>query len=616
MKQNEEAKMGVGQSMMYMLRTIWQADKGCVLLSFYKNCTEEVFDSFFFLYLLQIMYSYIEGGKPFRDLMYFIVLFCGLHICIHLVSAFYAYYIRRKTPKVYGHVFNRVITKATQIELTRYEQPDFYDRFSKALDECLTKAMEGLRMLTWAIGCGLSALSTMWIIARVDPILLLFAIPPIVTSFWCGTKINQLQYALRNAETRDKRTQEYVKRVFYEKKYASEIRLYGVKNLLFDKHDQSYQNRQSIRRDYYRKINRYQMLQRFILFGVTVLLAYLYVALVLKLSGAAKVGAYVAMVSGIDYFSWRVKETVNNFIEAGRCCVFMNNLEDFLEMETEAEDNRKRKVEGELGEIRFDHVSFTYAGASQAVIRDLSLHLCKGEKVALVGENGAGKTTLIKLLMGLYPVTDGKITIDGINIWEYEKKNYHEHFGTVFQDLQIFALPLSHNVLMKEPENEEERRLVERALEQAQFGETLRSMPEGIDTIITKEFDEEGFVCSGGQAQKIALARIFAKNPDIVILDEPSSALDPIAEYNMYQNMMDASEGKTVFFISHRLSSARIADRIFFLEHGQIVESGTHDELMKQNGKYAAMFRLQAKNYREGNTETECSEEEVLSYGV
>ena len=136
------------------------------------------------------------------------------------------------------------------------------------------------------------------------------------------------------------------------------------------------------------------------------------------------------------------------------------------------------------------------------------------------------------------------------------------------------------------------------ALQKAQFGDVLEKLPDGIDSMVTKEFDDNGFICSGGQAQKIAIARVFAKEPDIVILDEPSSALDPIAEFNMYNNMLEASEGRTVFFISHRLSSARIADRIYFLEHGRIIESGTHDELMELNGKYAGMFRLQARNYR------------------
>ena len=205
----------------------------------------------------------------------------------------------------------------------------------------------------------------------------------------------------------------------------------------------------------------------------------------------------------------------------------------------------------------------------------------------------------MKLLMGLYPLSEGKIIVGGTDIRQYNPSAYRDCFGTIFQDFQIFALPLAENVLMKKAETEEEKQLVIDSLEKAQFGEVLEKLPEGINTYLTKEFDENGFVCSGGQAQKIAIARVFAKNPDVVILDEPSSALDPIAEYNMYCNMMEASEGKTVFFISHRMSSARMADRILFLEHGKIVEEGTHQELMEKNGRYAEMFNLQAQNYQD-----------------
>lgn len=614
MEKQKESKMGVGSSMLYTLKMIWHADKGSVIFSFYKNCTEEVYMSFFFILMLQMIYSYIEQGRAFAGLVRFMVLFCLGHICIHLASAGHAYYIRLKTPKIYGYMFNQVIDKSAKIELTKFEQPDFYDRFAKALDECLTKAMDGLAALAWAVGCGLSAVAAMFLIARVDPVLLIFSVPPIIASFYFGSKINKYQYELRNQESRDKRTAEYVKRVFYEKKYASEIRLYDIRNVLLREHRESYDGRYKIYRRLYRKINFYRIVQGGILFGLTVLFTYLYVAFVLKTTNVPKIGLYIATLSSIDYFSWRVKETIKHFIEAGKNCMYMNNLQQFLDLEEETHQQGGRSVTKPLGTLDVEHVSFTYTGADTPVIKDLSLHIPKGKRIALVGENGAGKTTLVKLLMGLYPVTDGKIMVDGVDIQEYDQHQYHEHFGTVFQDLQIFAMPLSHNVLMKEPENEEERSLVVKALKQAQFGDTLEKLEHGIDSIVTKEFDDNGFVCSGGQAQKIAIARVFAKDPDIVILDEPSSALDPIAEYNMYQNMLEASDGKTVFFISHRLSSARLADQIFFLEHGQVVESGTHDELMELNGRYAEMFRLQAKNYKENinNKEKLLYREEVM----
>lgn len=600
MKQKKE-DMSVMQSMLYTLKMIWRGDKGCILFSFYKNCTEEVYMSFFFILMLQMIYSYIEEGKPFINLLRFVTFFCLGHICIHLASAAHAYYIRLKTPKVYSYFFKTVIEKATHIPLAKFEEPEFYDKFARALDECLTKAMDGMSAFVWALGCALSAIAAVFIIARVDPVLILFSVPPIIAMQLFGFKINELSLELRNLETRDKRTSEYVKRVFYEKKYASELRLYPIRKVLLREQKESFENRSKTYKKMYKKIHLYQQLQTFITFGLTVTLTYVYVTVVIKTSGVAKIGMYVATMGSIDYLAWRVREAGQKFLEAGKNCMYMNNLEKFMDVPEENLDDCVVKPDEKLKDIKLENVKFTYVGAKKPVIPKLSLEIHQGERIALVGENGAGKTTLVKLIMGLYPLDSGSITVDGKDISTFDRHEYHKHFGTVFQDLQIFGLPLSHNVLMKEPENDEERELVKEALKKAQFEDVLKKLPNGIDTMITKEFDDNGYVCSGGQAQKIAIARVFAKNPDFVILDEPSSALDPIAEYNMYQNMLDAAAGKTVLFISHRLSSARIADRIIFLENGQIIENGTHDELMAKNGRYAHMFNLQASNYVENS---------------
>ena len=593
-------KMSVPSSMWYTLKAIWRGDKGCVIYSFFKNCTEEVFTAFFFIYLTQKIYTFIEEGIAYHSLVAILICFCLGQVLIHLSSAGYAFYIRYKKPQVYRSIFGSIIDKAKTIELTRYEEPDFYDKFSRTLDECLSKAMDGLMNLTLGIGTLLSVVTSIGIIIAVDYRMMFFMIPPVIGSFVFGGKQSKEEFVLRNNETSDKRQMEYVKRVFYEKKYASEIRLYNIRDILFQKHKAGYEGRYKTHVVHRKKIAIYQFIESVVFFGLTILCSHIYVAYVIKVTGVAKIGAYVAILSAIGFVSWKVRESVAKIVEAGTCCMYMNSLKEFLEYKPKKVYQGTIKLTKELGNIEFEHVTFQYAGAEKPVIKDLNLSVKKGDKIALVGPNGAGKTTLVKLMMGLYPVTEGRIVAEGIDIREYDMMDYYNHFGTVFQDLQIFALPLSENVLMKAPETEAERQLVREALRKAQFGDILEKLPKGIDTMITKEFDDEGFVCSGGQAQKIAIARVFAKNPDVVILDEPSSALDPIAEYNMYHNMLQVSEGKTVFFISHRLSSARIADQICFLENGSIVEYGNHDELMSLGGKYAKMFELQAQNYREG----------------
>lgn len=230
-------------------------------------------------------------------------------------------------------------------------------------------------------------------------------------------------------------------------------------------------------------------------------------------------------------------------------------------------------------------------------LEGINLTIHKGEKVAIVGYNGAGKTTLTKLLMRLYDPVEGEILYNGRNLKEYDIPSLRDKIGTVFQDYKIFACTVAENVLGDEC-TENDRSTVTEALTSATFRDKLDSLEKGMDTELTKEFYDEGINLSGGESQKVAIARIFAHPYDLIIMDEPSSALDPMAEYELNHTILDYAQDKTVVFISHRLSTTRMADRILMFDSGHLIESGSHDELMAMNGKYAEMFKLQAEKYR------------------
>ncbi|MBO4846429.1 MAG: ABC transporter ATP-binding protein [Lachnospiraceae bacterium] len=581
----------------YALKQIWDADKLLLVFTLFKNSIEQIFYVFFFVYLTKYIFNCIERNIEYSRLFKFLIVACSLHVVIHFICGWYETYRKIKTPKIYKMIFYRVMDISDQLKLKDYESPDFYDRYARALDRCVDSAMDLAIKTGVYIGNIGSTVMSLFIVLTVDPVLLIFMVIPMIVSLYFGKKNGQCNYDREKAITRDKRTADYVKRIYYEKRYAAEVRLFDINSIMMDKQEKAVKQMEEISLKYRMKSAFYSFLMKgsySILAGIA---AYFYVVFKVKYGNVSDISSYVAMITAMAFSTDQLKNAVENRIFLNNESKLFKNLEEFLEKDRETEE--KKPDIGEIRSIELINVSFTYPGAKKSTIKDVSFLWNKGEKLAIVGYNGAGKTTLIKLIMGLYPVTEGKILINGTDINDIDGDSYRKRFGTVFQDLQVFAMPLVENVLMRSPQNDEDYETAKKALKDAQFDIEHPGLINGLDTIVSREFDENGFIPSGGQAQKIAIARVFAHQPDMVILDEPSSALDPLAEYNMYNNMMRLSLGKGVIFISHRLSSARMADKIYLMKDGNVVESGSHDELMDLKQHYYEMFMLQAENYQD-----------------
>lgn len=300
----------------------------------------------------------------------------------------------------------------------------------------------------------------------------------------------------------------------------------------------------------------------------------------------------VSAVGAVKGMSWYIQEGFDDLIQMS---LYFQNLRDFFEYESEIRDGTR--TADKFQSLEFKNVTFRYPSAKKNSIENASFKIEKGETVAVVGINGAGKSTLVKLLLRFYDVTEGEILYNGVNIKEYTVESLRNAFSTVFQDYKNFAVSVFENVICREC-SEEDKIKAQKALEAAGVWDKVQALPNGGDTVLTREFDETGAGLSGGENQKVSVARLFAGDYEIAVLDEPSSALDPIAEYKMYENLIKATKDKTVIYISHRLSSAVLSDRVIVLENGNIIESGTHKELMARGGKYSEMFNLQASAYK------------------
>lgn len=319
---------------------------------------------------------------------------------------------------------------------------------------------------------------------------------------------------------------------------------------------------------------------------------------------------FVMYIGLVASFSETMTDLFSNLVWMNMNKLQMDDYRTFIDwVESEPDRENGEGVETNINfgkyEFEFRNVSFKYPGHDKYVLKNVNLKINAGSKLAIVGVNGAGKTTMTKLLMRLYEPTEGVILLNGEDIKKYDRETYFKIFAPVFQNVELFAFPIWQNVSMKRPD-ETDRNKVENALKRSGLNEKIDKYDKGIDTLLLKIFDQKGIDLSGGERQRLAMARALYQERSVLVLDEPTAALDALAEDKMYQEFNSMVQGKTALFISHRLSSTRFCDKIVLFEDGQVVEEGNHDELMKLNGKYADMFEIQAQYYVEngnGNVE-------------
>ncbi len=507
---------------------------------------------------------------------------------------FREFYWNKERERLYYGLNKKLYEKARSLDLESYDNPEFYNNFILTIESSSDNIQNLLGLVRMYVGHIISLVTVSSVLLTIDPWCLVIILGVICIFLPISKKVGTLMMERRIENAKYHRRSDYFQRVFYLQDYAKEVRMNNISPLLIDRYNDAADDVINNQKKYWNKISILNCTQTVGVQGLGFLfLLPLYLGYCVLIKESITAGDFVATFNGAHSvamsFQFLTIWALARFSEQAK---MIDKYREFLKADFKIKNGGEDAPKTEPKEIQIKNLSFTYPNNDKPTLEDINLTIKPYEKIALVGYNGAGKTTLTNLLLRLYDATEGEILIGGENIKNATADSHRDRFAAVFQDFQIFACSLGENVALDV--NPDEKRVFD-ALKHSGFNKELKN---GIKSELLREFDDEGIMLSGGEAQKTAIARAFYKDCPYVILDEPSANLDPVAEYNLNQAMIEAAQHKTVIFISHRLSTTVNADRIYVMENGRIIESGSHAELMELGGTYAYMFNLQAEKYK------------------
>lgn len=559
-----------------------------------------------FWHILSILYTKylfdaIESGTDFTEILIVSVLVAGYNGLFELFNKWRLNVQRHRAAlELHEGMQNELYRKARELDQSCYDDPEFYNDFVWAIRESDGRVAAIMENLAIFINRIVSSVVIFAVLASMDWIVALVLLFSVSMGMFIKFRLNKVRYERSLELNPINRHLSYIGRIFYLPDHAKELRQGQIAEYLQEQYAETTEEKEACLGKYAKKLFGLSLLSA--LFtnalphaGVTGYLIIRYLT-----DSTLSLGSFSASINATFKLYWTIDDIGNHLTKFNEHSLYVEKFRRFVEYEPQMKGTISDIPAFEsltVRNLRFHYPFSKEQVPEKAILKQIDLEIRKGEKIAFVGYNGAGKTTLVKLLMRLYDPSEGEILYNGQNIRSYAPDAYRRHIGAVFQDYKIFAATVAENVIGGEY-TEQDKDSVLRALKAASFEDKLETLPKGIHTQLTREFSEEGVGLSGGEAQKIAIAAVFAHPYELIVMDEPSSALDPISEYNLNQSIMENAADKTVIFISHRLSTTRMADRIYMFDQGEIIECGSHDELMNQNGKYAEMYRVQAKKYQ------------------
>ncbi len=488
-----------------------------------------------------------------------------------------------------------LIKHAAKLDLYQFENPDFYDKLERARRQTTGRTI----LMSQVLGQLQDIITILFLGAGLvvfNPWLILILFIAVIPSFIGEVRFNAKTYSLTRSWTPERRELDYLRYIGASDETAKEVKIFNLANFLADRF-------KTISDNYYHANKQIAVRRAFIggllsaVGTISYYGAYLFI-ISQTITGLITVGTMTFLAGSFERLRNMLQMIMNRFSKIAEGALYLQDLFDFFAIQpqiTTLVQHRKIPKKIQKG-FTFEKVSFKYPGSERWAIKDLSFHLEAGEKLALVGENGAGKTTLVKLLARLYEPTEGRILLDGVDIREYSLADLRETIGIIFQDYIRFQMKASENIAIGKIDLTEDIPSIKNAAQKSLADTVIETLPAEYEQILGKRFTN-GIELSGGQWQKVALARAYMRDAQLLILDEPTSALDARAEHEVFERFAELIAGKSAVLISHRFSTVRMADRILFLENGQLLELGSHEELLAKDGKYAELFNLQAQGY-------------------
>ena len=586
------------QNNFFALRLVWKMCPGPVVHMAIARLLYYFGWLFYSAFFMRYVINALQTGETFKAIMIFIGITVAVFASMALYNSFIQGYVAPlANASLNKQLYQKLFKKARNVELECFENSDFYDKYTLAMKNADTNLYNTVDQLFGLLFGFVASICAFIFMFKVDSFSVAFILLPIIGNFYFRILNSRIDYQRNKEMAPHNRRIDYINRIMYLKDYAKEIRLTNIFNLLKRQYTEAITGVADVTKKFVLKsafLHWFYVMFTFTFIFEGLLIYGAYRTLVSNTMTLPQLAVLTSMMVSTTWILIGFTDSVTASFKNG---LFVDYLRTFLEYEEKIPEDYDGTDPGKtIDSIEFRNVSFAYKDAP--VLSNLNMKFEGDKTYALVGHNGAGKSTIIKLLLRFYDPTQGEILLNGHNIKEYNLQKYRALFATAFQDNRMFSMSVADNVTLGEDIPAEKREaIVTEALKLSGVYEKVMSLPQGINTTLTREFDDQGAVLSGGEFQKIVVSRAFARTCPVKVFDEPSSALDPIAEYQLFDNILKACKENTLLFISHRLSSVQNADHVFLLEHGQVKEEGSHRELMDRHGLYADMYQKQAENY-------------------